>query len=267
MVLQGAVLVGGGVLLVLSFAYLLWINFVAKHPLDNIPGPPSQHWYWGNIGQTFGPYGWDYLKMLTDRYGHIVKIHGLFGRRLLESFKFAPTQEIAWTIGLSTPKVKDSEDASDRLPLRVELIGEQDVEWIRESEQDSGQCSWWFSTAHRWFNKAPANFFRHYVEQRLESCHPRPPAFGSDWGMRLLQPHVRPSRRHCPPTPPRLNLRIQSEFRSGDVAIGRNDAQTAPAIQTRDDWRTKDSLGKQRTILSTRTNAVRGLDILLDLET
>ncbi|KAF9233538.1 hypothetical protein BU15DRAFT_80033 [Melanogaster broomeanus] len=45
---------------------------------------------------------------------------------LLESFKFTPTQEIAWTIGLSTPKVKDSEDAAYRLPLRVELIGEQD---------------------------------------------------------------------------------------------------------------------------------------------
>ncbi|KAF9236442.1 hypothetical protein BU15DRAFT_77023 [Melanogaster broomeanus] len=164
---------------------------------------------------------------------------------LLESFKFTPTQEIAWTIGLSTPKVKDSEDAAYRLPLRVELIGEQD-----------GQCSWWFSTAHRWFNKAPANFFRHYLEQRLESCHPRPPAFGSDWDIRPLQPHVRPSRRHCPPTPPRFNLRIQSEFRSGDVAIGGNDAI---GIQ--------DSLEKQRTILSTRTNAVRGIDVLLDLET
>ncbi|KAF9236434.1 cytochrome P450 [Melanogaster broomeanus] len=38
---------------------------------------------------------------------------------LLESFKFTPTQEIAWTLGLSTPKVKDSKDASYRLPLRV----------------------------------------------------------------------------------------------------------------------------------------------------
>ncbi|KAF9236431.1 cytochrome P450 [Melanogaster broomeanus] len=80
MALQGAIMVG---VLLLLFAYLLGRNFLAKHPLDNIPGPSRQHWYWGNIRQISDPYGWDYLQMLTDRYGHIVKIHGLFGTKLL----------------------------------------------------------------------------------------------------------------------------------------------------------------------------------------
>ncbi|KAF9224511.1 cytochrome P450 [Gyrodon lividus] len=77
-VMQGVI----GVLLP-SFAYFIWRNFLDKHPLDNIPGPPSQNWVFGNLKQVFDPYGWDYNQMLADRYGPIVKIHGLFGRRHL----------------------------------------------------------------------------------------------------------------------------------------------------------------------------------------
>ncbi|KAF9224530.1 cytochrome P450 [Gyrodon lividus] len=75
--LQGVV-----VALLLSFAYLTWRNFIAKHPFDNIPGPPRQNWWFGNLGQVF-PHGWDFHQMLADRYGPVVKTHGLYGRKEL----------------------------------------------------------------------------------------------------------------------------------------------------------------------------------------
>jgi cytochrome P450 len=42
---------------------------------------------------------------------------------MLESFRFKPSHEILWTLGLSAPRVKDSKDETYRLPLKVELIG------------------------------------------------------------------------------------------------------------------------------------------------
>jgi cytochrome P450 len=42
---------------------------------------------------------------------------------IVESFRFTPSQEISWTMGLSAPRVKDSEDETYQLPLKVELIG------------------------------------------------------------------------------------------------------------------------------------------------
>lgn len=40
---------------------------------------------------------------------------------LIQTFKFTPTKEIDWTLHVSSPNVKGSEDAKWQLPLRVEL--------------------------------------------------------------------------------------------------------------------------------------------------
>jgi hypothetical protein len=72
---------------------------VAKHPFDNIPGPPSpsfftggrQNWplhffsepatrlYAGNYGQLLDPRGWEFHKHLVDTFGGTVRIQGLLG--------------------------------------------------------------------------------------------------------------------------------------------------------------------------------------------
>jgi hypothetical protein len=85
------------------FAWVLWISlkhFVIKHPLDNIPGPPSpsfltggypapfgslstslhaNHLRAGNVGQMTDPQGWKFHRDLADVFGGVAKLHGLFG--------------------------------------------------------------------------------------------------------------------------------------------------------------------------------------------
>ncbi|KAG1719404.1 hypothetical protein EDB19DRAFT_1784908 [Suillus lakei] len=41
---------------------------------------------------------------------------------LVQTFKLTPAQEIEWTMQVSSPTVKGSEDATWQLPLRVEMI-------------------------------------------------------------------------------------------------------------------------------------------------
>lgn len=66
--------------------YAVWGSYFAKNPLDNIPGPPRQHWWTGNLSQTFARYAWDFHKMLAERYGPVSKFYGLFGARELYVF-------------------------------------------------------------------------------------------------------------------------------------------------------------------------------------
>ncbi|KIJ63129.1 hypothetical protein HYDPIDRAFT_113701 [Hydnomerulius pinastri MD-312] len=68
---------------VLSVSYLLWRIYLMRNPMDNIPGPPRQSWWLGNLGQVFHPYGLDFHQMLADQYGPVVKFYGIFGRRQL----------------------------------------------------------------------------------------------------------------------------------------------------------------------------------------
>ncbi|KIJ63847.1 hypothetical protein HYDPIDRAFT_29197 [Hydnomerulius pinastri MD-312] len=77
------VLLGPFGAVVLSVSYLFWRVYLTRNPLDNIPGPPRQSWWLGNLRQVFHPYGWDFHQMLADRYGPIAKFYGIFGRRQL----------------------------------------------------------------------------------------------------------------------------------------------------------------------------------------
>lgn len=66
--------------------YAVWGSYFARNPLDNIPGPPCQRWWTGNLEQTFARYAWDFHKMLAERYGPVSKFYGLFGTRELYVF-------------------------------------------------------------------------------------------------------------------------------------------------------------------------------------
>lgn len=63
--------------------YAVWGRYFMRSPLDNIPGPPRQYWWTGNLNQIFARYAWDFHKMLAERYGPVSKFYGLFGLRQL----------------------------------------------------------------------------------------------------------------------------------------------------------------------------------------
>ncbi|KIP07530.1 hypothetical protein PHLGIDRAFT_414123 [Phlebiopsis gigantea 11061_1 CR5-6] len=68
---------------------LLWKRtkaFILKSPLDRIPGPKSQCLAKGNIAQISERNAWSFLDHLTDDYQPIVKLNGLFGKRVLWVF-------------------------------------------------------------------------------------------------------------------------------------------------------------------------------------
>ena len=84
------------------FLWVLWgalKQFVVRHPLDDIPGPPPQSYLWGkfcfrpsgghlvfirglvlagNFKQMFNPQSWAFHQNLVDQYGGIAKIYGTF---------------------------------------------------------------------------------------------------------------------------------------------------------------------------------------------
>ncbi|RPD69471.1 cytochrome P450 [Lentinus tigrinus ALCF2SS1-7] len=80
------------VFVICSASWLLWKYFrqvVVKSPLDNIPGPPTGSFLYGNYKQLVGRDGWDFLRHLIDSYPGIAKLHGPLGRRIL--YVFDPT--------------------------------------------------------------------------------------------------------------------------------------------------------------------------------
>ncbi|KIM86533.1 hypothetical protein PILCRDRAFT_64609 [Piloderma croceum F 1598] len=73
-------------LLSFFFVWVFWTFLkliVVKHPLDNIPGPPSPSFFTGNFGQMFNPQGWEFHRRLVDTFGGISKVQGLLGDKQL----------------------------------------------------------------------------------------------------------------------------------------------------------------------------------------
>ncbi|CCL98495.1 uncharacterized protein FIBRA_00493 [Fibroporia radiculosa] len=54
-----------------------------KSHLDNIPGPRSQSFATGNLGQYLARNGWAYQQWLHNEYGPVVKLNGMFGTKVL----------------------------------------------------------------------------------------------------------------------------------------------------------------------------------------
>ncbi|KAJ7617102.1 cytochrome P450 [Roridomyces roridus] len=51
----------------------------ARSPLRDIPGPPAESWFTGNLGQLFTAKGLPFHHSLVSQYGGLVKVHGFFG--------------------------------------------------------------------------------------------------------------------------------------------------------------------------------------------
>ncbi|KAI0754321.1 cytochrome P450 [Daedaleopsis nitida] len=75
-----------------SILLILWRvcrRFIVTSPLDNIPGPPSPSFLYGNLPQLLVRNGWNFIQHLTDAYPGIAKLSGPLGHKML--FVFDPT--------------------------------------------------------------------------------------------------------------------------------------------------------------------------------
>ncbi|KAJ6540824.1 cytochrome P450 [Mycena vulgaris] len=63
------------------FRILRWLlkPYYSPSPLRDIPGPASQSWFKGNLGQLFNAKGLPFHQNLVDQYGGMVKVYGFFG--------------------------------------------------------------------------------------------------------------------------------------------------------------------------------------------
>ncbi|TFK92491.1 cytochrome P450 [Polyporus arcularius HHB13444] len=61
-------------------------RYTVKSALDNLPGPPSPSFLHGNLQQLYDKQGWEFHRELGEKYGHVVLLHGKFGRKLLYVF-------------------------------------------------------------------------------------------------------------------------------------------------------------------------------------
>ncbi|CAA7269514.1 unnamed protein product [Cyclocybe aegerita] len=48
--------------------------------LDNLPGPPAGSWLSGSLDLIADKNGWEYHREISEKYGSIIRIKGLFGR-------------------------------------------------------------------------------------------------------------------------------------------------------------------------------------------
>ncbi|KAI0760700.1 cytochrome P450 [Fomes fomentarius] len=72
-----------------AVTWFLWKYFrqiVVTSPLDNVPGPPSGSFLYGNLRQVLHKSGWGFIQHLTDTYPGVVKLRGPFGHRMLYIF-------------------------------------------------------------------------------------------------------------------------------------------------------------------------------------
>ncbi|KAI0718740.1 cytochrome P450 [Cerioporus squamosus] len=75
--------------LICGSSWLLWKvlrRYTPNSTLDNLPGPPSPSFLYGNLHQLYDKQGWDFHRELGEKYGPAVLLHGKFGRKLLYVF-------------------------------------------------------------------------------------------------------------------------------------------------------------------------------------
>ncbi|KAI0754112.1 cytochrome P450 [Daedaleopsis nitida] len=84
---MSSLLVQGAI--VCAVTLLLWNLFgqlFVSSPLDNIPGPPSDSFIYGNVRQLMHRKGWGFIQHLSESYPGIAKLHGPIGKRMLYVF-------------------------------------------------------------------------------------------------------------------------------------------------------------------------------------
>ncbi|KAI0760478.1 cytochrome P450 [Fomes fomentarius] len=70
-------------------AWFFWKYFrqiVVKSPLDNIPGPPTKSFLYGNLRQLLDRNGWGFIEHLTDCYPEIARLTGPLGHQMIYVF-------------------------------------------------------------------------------------------------------------------------------------------------------------------------------------
>ncbi|KAI0370635.1 cytochrome P450 [Pilatotrama ljubarskyi] len=79
----------GPVSLICALSWLLWKilrSYVVGGVLDNLPGPPSPSFVYGNLKQLYDRRGWNFHREIGEHYGPAVKLHGKFGKKILYVF-------------------------------------------------------------------------------------------------------------------------------------------------------------------------------------
>ncbi|EIW54967.1 cytochrome P450 [Trametes versicolor FP-101664 SS1] len=69
--------------------WLLWTLFrrlTLKSDLDNLPGPPSPSFLYGNLRQLYSNQSFKFHKSLGEKYGPVVGLHGTLGSNVLYTF-------------------------------------------------------------------------------------------------------------------------------------------------------------------------------------
>ncbi|KAI0717432.1 cytochrome P450 [Cerioporus squamosus] len=67
--------------------YVSWIilrPFLTRSSLDNLPGPPSESWYFGNLQQFFSRNPWDFRDELARKYPRVSVLNGPFGSKWVQ---------------------------------------------------------------------------------------------------------------------------------------------------------------------------------------
>ncbi|KAF7760628.1 hypothetical protein Agabi119p4_10037 [Agaricus bisporus var. burnettii] len=80
-------LVGG--ILISGLTWIVWKAFklfVLQSQLDNLPGPPSKSFIFGNINELLSYNGWDFNRHVLNTYGRAMRITGTFGSRLFLTY-------------------------------------------------------------------------------------------------------------------------------------------------------------------------------------
>ncbi|OJT12108.1 Docosahexaenoic acid omega-hydroxylase CYP4F3 [Trametes pubescens] len=75
--------------LVCGATWVLWKLFrrlTVKSDLDNLPGPPSPSFLYGNLKQLYSRQSFKFHQSLGETYGPVVGIHGKFGSNVLYTF-------------------------------------------------------------------------------------------------------------------------------------------------------------------------------------
>ncbi|KAI1793405.1 cytochrome P450 [Ganoderma leucocontextum] len=73
----------GGAAIILYAIWGLFGHYLARSPLDNVPGPAPAFLFFGQLGQINPRQAWKFWANLAKTYGSVSLIHGLLGRRVL----------------------------------------------------------------------------------------------------------------------------------------------------------------------------------------
>jgi len=73
-------------LVICAASWAIFRRFIARSPLDNIPGPLSPSFWKGNMGQLMAMNGWAFHSHIAETYGSVVKLKGVFNNKMLYVF-------------------------------------------------------------------------------------------------------------------------------------------------------------------------------------